>query len=97
MSNSDYAINHCGITAEIQDSMSTPDFQEQVMDRVGEKLSTLQGGEEKPASKYAAVELVANVIATKVAEQGAKEVTSDLGLDLDRMIYHAKSEHISGC
>ncbi len=97
MSNSDYAINHCGITAEISDAMSSADFQEKVMERVGEKLTAMQGGQEEPASEYAAVELVANVIATKVAEQGARRTTDDLGLDLDRMINHAKSEHISGC
>lgn len=97
MNNSDYAINHCGITAQVSDAMSSADFQEQVMERVGEKLTAMQGGQEEPASEYAAVEIVANVIATKVAEQGAKEVTDDLGLDLDRMIRHAQSKHISGC
>ncbi len=97
MSNSDYAINHCGITAQIQDAMSTDDFQEKVMERVGEKLTTLQDGQEMPVSEYPAVELVANVIASKVAESGARQVTADLGLDLDRMIRLAGSEHISGC
>lgn len=95
--NSAYAINHCGITDEIKNKMTTADFQEKVMERVGEKLTALQGGEVKPTSEYPAVELVANVIASEVAESGARQVTEDLNLDLDRMIRLADSEHISGC
>lgn len=97
MANSDHAINHCGLTADVEQKMSKSDFTEAVMKRSGEIITAAQTGKPLPAHKLGGVELCALVVANHVIENGAAMVASDLDVDLARLKKLAASQHISSC
>lgn len=94
-----HAINHCGLTAAVQDAgLTARDFQEEVMNRAAELITTAQTGQNgHTPHRLAGVELVAKAVATHVIDEGARQVAGDLGVNLTRLKVLAASEHISSC
>jgi hypothetical protein len=95
---SNYAINHCELVEEIRNkNLDSDDFKEEVMNRVPGIIESIKTGKTTKPHKLAGVELVAFSLAIHVIEEGARQIASDLDVDLDRLKKHAVSEHISSC
>src|SRR3989344_7763106 len=98
MANSDHAINHCGQRDAIRYAKLTPDdFREEVMVRVGTIVSDVQAGKQSEPHKLPGIEMTAMVVANQVLLAGAKRLCSDLHVNLDELMQHAQSTHISSC
>lgn len=93
-----YSINHCEQRDNIKRmGLSSDDFKEVVLVRVGAIVSDAQSGKQSKPHKLAGVEMVAQVIAHKVLHQGARELCNDFDVNLDRLAEHASATHISSC
>ncbi|MBT6691378.1 hypothetical protein HOB10_03540 [Candidatus Parcubacteria bacterium] len=90
-------INHCELYREVQGSMDTADFQEAVMTRAGEIVEAAKNGQTSDPHNLRGVEIVAWSVAQHVLNEGARQIASDLGVEIDRLKRQASSQHISSC
>jgi hypothetical protein len=107
MSNSEHAINHCGQGDDIRRAgLDNLSFKEAVMERAGVLVREAQTGgqaQKKGPRKLsephtlAGVEMTAHVVAESVLYGGARQLCLDFDIDLENLIDHARSTHISSC
>jgi len=95
---SEYPINHCALVEEVEKAgLGASDFQEAVVARAAQIVEDAKANRRSKPHRFQAVEIVGNVIAQHVLEQGAKKIARDFNINLERLMELAASEHISSC
>jgi len=107
---SEHVINHCGQREAIEQAgLDRAGFMEAVMERTGVLVREAQTGGTPVGSKQksalvksephalAGIELTAHVVAEAVLRAGAAKLCADFEVNLDTLIEHASSTHISSC